>query len=125
MSDVRYSEEHEWISVDGDVGTVGITDYAQGQLGDVVFVELPEVGKAVEQGDEAGVVESVKAASEVYAPVAGEILEVNETLEGNPGLVNEDATGEGWMFRIRIADAVQLDDLMSEEDYAAFVKDLE
>lgn len=125
MADYKYTEEHEWIAVDGDTGTVGISEYAQEQLGDVVFVEVPDVGKSLDQGDEAAVVESVKAASEVYAPVGGEVIEVNEDLEDNPGLVNEDAEGDGWFFKIRIDDASQLDDLMDEAEYKKFVKDLD
>ena len=119
----KFSEDHEWIDVEGDVGTVGITDHAQGQLGDIVFVELPEVGSTVEQGGESGVVESVKAASELYSPVSGEIVEVNEELEGNPALVNEDAEGEAWFFKIRLAEASELDDLMDEDAYKKFAKD--
>lgn len=124
MAETRYTKDHEYIRVEGDTGTVGITDFAQGQLGDVVFVELPAVGKAVKKGDEAAVVESVKAASEVYAPVSGEVLAVNSELEASPGLVNEDAAGKGWFLRLRIADAAELGGLMSEADYEAFVKSL-
>lgn len=125
MAEFKYTEEHEWIAVEGDVGTVGISDYAQEQLGDVVFVEVPEVGKTLAEGDEAAVVESVKAASEVYAPVGGEVLEVNEVLEDNPGLVNEDAEGDGWFFKLRIEDPSELEDLMDEAEYKKFVKDLD
>ena len=124
MAETRYTKDHEYIRVEGDTGTVGITDFAQGQLGDVVFVELPAIGKALKQGDEAAVVESVKAASEVYAPVAGEVLAVNGALEDSPGLVNEEAAGNGWFLKIRIADPSQLAGLMSEADYDAFVKSL-
>src|SRR3546814_6738358 len=99
MSVVKYTEDHEWIRIDGDVGTIGITHYAQDQLGDVVFVELPEVGKQVAKGGEAAVVESVKAASEIYAPVDGEVVETNGALTGDPGLVNSDPTGPGWLDR--------------------------
>ncbi len=123
MGDRKFSEEHEWIDIEGDVGTVGITNHAQAQLGDIVFVELPEVGSSVEQGGESGVVESVKAASELYSPVSGEIVEVNEDLEGNPGLVNEDAEGEAWFFKIKLAEPSEIDDLMSEDDYKKFAKE--
>ena len=117
MSDIRYTEDHEWIRIDGDVGTVGITDHAQEQLGDVVFVELPEVGQSVEKGAEAGTVESVKAASEIYAPVSGEVSEVNEALGDEPGKVNSDPFGEGWFYKIKIADKSELDGLMDEAAY--------
>lgn len=114
---VKYTEDHEWISVDGDVGTVGITDHAQEQLGDIVFVELPDVGKDVSKGDETGVVESVKAASEIYAPVSGEIVEVNEALADAPGTANTDPTGAGWFFKIKLGDPGELDGLMDEAAY--------
>lgn len=123
MSDVKYSEEHEWILVEGDVATVGITDFAQQALGDVVFVDLPEVGDEIEKGGEAGVVESVKAASEVYAPVTGEIVEINEELEGSPSLVNEDAEEKGWFFKIKLSNPSELDDLMDENAYKAFAEE--
>jgi glycine cleavage system H protein len=119
----RFTKDHEWIRVDGDIATVGITDYAQSQLGDVVYVELPEIGKSVAAGDEAGVVESVKAASEVYAPVAGEVVEVNEALSEQPARVNEDAEGEGWFIRLRLKDKSELESLMSEDAYKAFIAD--
>ncbi|MXY42336.1 MAG: glycine cleavage system protein GcvH [Rhodospirillaceae bacterium] len=122
MPTTYFSEDHEWIAVDGDTGTVGITDYAQEQLGDVVFVELPEIGRTVIKGDDMAVVESVKAASEVYAPVGGEVVAVNETLEDNPGAVNEDAEGEGWFVRLKLADAAELEDLMDAAAYAAFAE---
>jgi glycine cleavage system H protein len=125
MAEFKYTEEHEWIAVEGEIGTIGISDYAQEQLGDVVFVEMPEIGKSLAEGDEAAVVESVKAASEIYAPVGGEVLEVNEDLDDNPGLVNEDAEGDGWFFRIRIDDASELDDLMDETEYKKFVAELD
>ena len=121
---VRYTKEHEYIRVEGDTGVVGITDYAQGQLGDVVFVELPEVGRTVAKGDEAAVVESVKAASEVYAPVSGEVIAMNDELEGAPGTVNEDPTGRGWFFKLKVGDASELEDLMTEEQYRAFVESI-
>ncbi|MCC4244076.1 glycine cleavage system protein GcvH [Stappia indica] len=120
----RYTEDHEWITVNGDVATVGITDYAQQQLGDVVFVELPEVGRKVSKGDEAAVVESVKAASEVYAPLDGEIVEANGALADEPGKVNEDPEGAAWFVKIRLADTSQLDSLMDEAAYKAHVEGL-
>lgn len=120
----KYTKDHEWISVDGDVATVGITDYAQAQLGDVVFVEVPEAGRAVAKGDDAAVVESVKAASEVYAPVSGEVVEGNGELDGNPALVNEDANETGWFFKMKLSDAGELDELMDEAAYEAYVKEL-
>jgi glycine cleavage system H protein len=121
---VYYTKEHEWVRVEGDSATVGITDFAQGQLGDVVFVELPTVGKALAKGGEAAVVESVKAASEVYAPVSGEVVEVNGELEAAPGTVNEDPAGKGWFLKIRIKDAGELDALMNEAEYQDYVKSL-
>ena len=124
MADIKFTEEHEWILVEGDIGTVGITDYAQEQLGDVVFVEVPEVGKSFTKGTEAAVVESVKAASEVYAPVDGEITESNQALTDEPEAVNADARGGGWFFKLRIGDAAQLDTLMDEEAYNAYVAGL-
>src|ERR1700730_12171030 len=124
MSTIKYTGDHEWIRVDGDVAVVGITDYAQTQLGDVVYVELPEPGRTVEQGKEAAVVESVKAASEVYAPISGEVIAVNDVLSGEPGKVNLDPRGEGWFLTLRIADPKQLDGLMDETTYAAFVEGL-
>jgi glycine cleavage system H protein len=117
---VYYTEEHEWIRVEGDEATVGITDFAQGQLGDIVFVELPEAGRQVTKGGEAAVVESVKAASDVYAPVDGEIVEPNPALGDDPSLVNSDPEGEGWFFRLRLADPSQLDGLMDADSYKAF-----
>src|ERR671924_1468694 len=107
MADARYTRDHEWIRLDGDVGVVGITDYAQSQLGDVVYVELPAIGKKVEKGKEAAVVESVKAASEVYAPVSGEVVAVNDALAGAPGTVNEDPAGRGWFFKLRLKDSAE------------------
>ena len=121
---VRYTKEHEYIRVEGDTGVVGITDYAQGQLGDVVFVELPEVGRTVTKGGEAAVVESVKAASEVYAPVSGEVVAVNDELEGAPGTVNEDPTGRGWFLKLKVENPSELDDLMTEEQYREFVESI-
>ncbi|MBN9440885.1 MAG: glycine cleavage system protein GcvH [Bosea sp. (in: a-proteobacteria)] len=124
MAETRYTKDHEYIRIEGDTGTVGISDYAQGQLGDVVFVELPEIGKALAKGGEAAVVESVKAASEVYAPVSGEVVEVNGELEAAPGTVNEDPAGKGWFLKIRIKDAGELDALMNEAEYQNYVKTL-
>lgn len=124
MSTVKYTRDHEWVRVEGEVAVVGITDYAQTQLGDVVYIELPEAGRRIEQGKEAAVVESVKAASEVYAPISGEVVAVNEALSGEPGKVNADPMGEGWFLKLRIADAKQLDELMDETAYAAFVEGL-
>ena len=124
MSDIRFSKEHEWIRVEGDVGTVGITDYAQAQLGDVVYVEVPEAGKKVAKGDEAAVVESVKAASEVYAPVSGTVTEGNAALAANPALVNSSPAGEGWFFKLRLADEAELGQLMDEAAYKAYLATL-
>lgn len=124
MSETRYTKDHEYIRVDGDTGTIGITDYAQSQLGDVVFVELPQPGKSVSKGDEAAVVESVKAASEVYAPVSGEVVEVNSDLESAPATVNEDPKGKGWFVRIRLTDRSELDGLMTEDQYNDYVANL-
>ena len=121
----KYTEDHEWIATDGDVATVGITDYAQKALGDVVFVELPEVGASFSSGDEVAVVESVKAASEVYAPLDGEIVEVNGDLEGDPSLVNSAPTTDGWFFKIKLANVGDLDGLMDEEAYNKHVAGLE
>ena len=121
MADIKYTDDHEYLRVDGDVATIGITKYAQEQLGDVVFVELPEAGKAFAKGDEAAVVESVKAAAEIYAPVSGEVVEANGELEGNPGLVNEDPEGGAWFIKLKLSDKSQLDGLMDAEAYAKFV----
>jgi glycine cleavage system H protein len=117
---VYYTEEHEWIRVEGDEATVGITDFAQGQLGDIVFVELPEAGRQVTKGGEAAVVESVKAASDVYAPVDGEVVEPNPALGDDPSLVNSDPEGEGWFFRLRLSDPSQLEGLMDADAYKSF-----
>jgi len=125
MATVRYTRDHEWIRLDGEVGTVGISGYAQEQLGDVVYVELPEIGRHVEKGEEAAVVESVKAAAEVYAPVAGEVVAVNELLDGAPGGVNEDAEGDGWFFKLKVADLSQVEGLMTEDQYQAFLETIE
>ncbi len=125
MSATRYTKDHEWVRQEGDVAVIGITDYAQSQLGDVVYVELPEIGRAVERGKEAAVVESAKAASEIYAPVSGEVVEVNGELLGNPAQVNADAMGEGWFLKIRLADPKELDTLMDEASYREFVAEQE
>jgi glycine cleavage system H protein len=119
MSDLRYTKDHEWVRIEGDTVTVGITPYAQEQLGDVVYVELPEIGRKVEQGKEMAVVESVKAASEVYAPVSGEVVAVNAVLSDAPATVNEDAQGKGWFVKLKVADAKQLDGLLDEAAYKA------
>jgi glycine cleavage system H protein len=124
MASIRYTKDHEYIRVEGDTGVVGITDYAQEQLGDVVFVELPEVGKSVAKGGEAAVVESVKAASEIFAPVSGEVVAVNTDLEGAPGTVNEDPRGKGWFLKLKLKDPAELESLMSEEQYQEFVKSI-
>ena len=121
---VKYTKDHEWVRVEGDVATIGVTDHAQQQLGDVVFVELPDVGRKVEQGKEAAVVESVKAASEVFAPVSGEVVEVNHELEAEPARVNSGAETEGWFFKLRLANPVELDSLMDEAAYKAYVEGL-
>src|SRR5262245_60905882 len=121
MASIGYTKDHEWIRIDGDTGTVGISNYAQGQLGDVVYVELPAVGKSIGKGQEAAVVESVKAASEVYAPMAGEVIAVNSELEGAPARVNEDAEGGGWFFKLKLTNAAEFGDLMTEEQYKAFL----
>jgi len=122
---LKFTDEHEWLLVDGDSVTVGITDYAQKALGDVVFVEMPEVGDTVSKGDDAGVVESVKAASELYAPVAGDITAANEELEGDPSLVNSDPMGAGWFFKMTVADMSEVEALMDEAGYNAFIAGLE
>ncbi len=124
MADVRYSEEHEWIRVEGDTGTIGITQYAQEQLGDVVFVEVPQAGRKVAKGEAVAVVESVKAASDIYAPVSGEVIESNAALADAPGDVNAEPMGRGWFFKMRLADKGELAGLMDEAAYAAFVKGL-
>ncbi|AJP70938.1 glycine cleavage system protein GcvH [Sphingomonas hengshuiensis] len=119
-----YTEDHEWVEVDGDIGTVGISEYAQGQLGDIVFVEVPEEGKELTKGDDAAVVESVKAASDVYSPVSGTVIEGNDDLADNPALVNEDPEGDGWFFKLTLSDPDEIDGLMDEAKYAAFVAKL-
>ncbi|MCJ9429430.1 glycine cleavage system protein GcvH [Kordiimonas marina] len=122
---LKFTEDHEWLDIEDGIATVGITDYAQKALGDVVFVELPEVGATYSKGDEAAVVESVKAASEVYAPISGEITAVNTALEGEPALVNSAAMDQGWFFKMKVEDEGELDELMDETAYADFVAGLE
>lgn len=119
-----YTEDHEWIDVDGETATVGITDYAQSQLGDIVFAEVPATGATLKQGGDAAVVESVKAASDVYAPVSGTVTEGNDALEGDPALVNSDPEGEGWFFKLTLSDTSELDSLMDAAAYKAFVDGL-
>lgn len=121
---VKYTKEHEWIRVDGNTATVGISEYAQEQLGEIVFVELPDAGKQLDKGSEACVIESVKAASEIYAPASGEVMEANPDLDAEPGKINADATGEGWLYKIKLSDASELDDLMDENDYKGYVEGL-
>lgn len=124
MSEIRFSKDHEWVKVDGDVATIGITPYAQEQLGDVVFVELPDVGKQVAKGKELAVVESVKAASEVYAPITGEVVEVNSALTDAPATVNEDALGKGWFAKVKVSNKGELGELMDEAAYKTYVEGL-
>jgi glycine cleavage system H protein len=120
-SDLRYTKDHEWVRVDGDEATIGITEYAASQLGDIVFVELPAVGRSVEQFAAFGIVESVKAVSDLFAPLAGEVLETNEALTGQPELVNQEPYGGGWMLRLRVADPAQLDELLDPTAYDALI----
>ena len=123
MSSPRFTKDHEWVRLDGDLAIVGITDYAQSQLGDVVYVELPEIGHRVEKGKEAAVVESVKAASEVYAPVSGEVAEINEMLTTDPATVNAYPMGDGWFIKLRFDDPKELDSLMDEKGYRRFIEE--
>jgi glycine cleavage system H protein len=123
MAIERFTKDHEWIRVDGAVGTVGITDHAQSQLGDVVFVDVPETGRKTKQGEAVAVVESVKAASDIFSPVSGEVVEANADLAGQPALVNEDAEGKAWFFKLRIANPAELDTLMDRAAYEAFIKE--
>jgi glycine cleavage system H protein len=120
--DNRYAKSHEYAHLEGDIGTIGITEYAQKELGDVVFVELPQVGSELEAGDELGSIESVKAVSELFSPVSGEVIEVNEALADNPALVNTDPFGDGWMVRIKVTDVTEVDELMSAEEYDEFLE---
>ena len=119
-SEYKYSREHEWVQVDGDVAKVGITAFAQQQLGEIVFVELPEVGRVVDKGDEVGTIESVKAVGELYSPVSGEVVEGNQIVVEDPAVLNDDPHGDGWLVRIRVNDASELDSLMSAEEYEAY-----
>ena len=121
----RYTKDHEWIRLDGDVATVGITEHAQSQLGDIVYVELPEIGRKIEKGGDAAVVESVKAASDVYAPASGEVVAVNQSLDGAPGSINEEAEGKGWFFRLKLSAPDELNELMTDAQYKEFLNTLE
>ena len=121
----RYTKDHEWIRLDGDVATVGITEHAQSQLGDIVYVELPEIGRKVEKGGDAAVVESVKAASDVNAPASGEVVAVNQALDGAPGSINEEAEGKGWFFRLKLSAPDELNELMTDQQYKEFLATLE
>ena len=123
MSEVKYSKEHEWIKIEGDVGTVGITQHATEMLGDIVFVELPDVGSSVEKDGNAGVVESTKAASDVYTPISGEIMESNQVIVDDPGKINSDPENEAWFFKLKIKDSNELDSLMNKEEYDKFAKE--
>lgn len=125
MSNRKYTKEHEWVEVSGAEATIGISDYAQDQLGDVVYIDLPDVGQEVEKGAEAAVIESVKAASEVYAPASGEVTARNDALDDNPALVNESAEADGWFYRMKLSDPSQLDDLMDADAYAKFLETLD
>ncbi|HEU5182679.1 MAG TPA: glycine cleavage system protein GcvH [Candidatus Polarisedimenticolia bacterium] len=120
---LRYTREHEWLSLQGEVGTVGITHYAQSELGDVVFVDLPEKGKSLKGGEELGTIESVKAVSEIYAPVSGEVLEVNDSLRDHPERVNADPYGEGWLLKVKLSDAAEAKTLLSADAYRSFVEE--
>jgi len=121
---VKYTKEHEWVSTEGNTATIGISDYAQEQLGEIVFIELPDVGKQLDKGSEAAVIESVKAASEIYAPASGEVTETNADLDATPGQVNDDATGTGWLYKMTLSDADELNDLMDEDTYNGYVEGL-
>ena len=121
----RYTKDHEWIRLDGDVATVGITEHAQSQLGDIVYVELPEIGRKIEKGGDAAIVESVKAASDVYAPASGEVVAVNQSLDGAPGSINEEAEGKGWFFRLKLSAPDELNELMTDAQYKEFLNTLE
>ena len=121
--ELKYSEQHEWLSLDGDVGTIGVTDYAQSQLGDIVFVELPQVGDVLEKGQSFGTIEAVKTVEELYTPVAGEVLEINDTLEDGAEQVNGDPYRDGWMVKVRLSDMSDLDTMLSSEDYEALIED--
>ena len=122
---IKYTKDHEWVRIESDAAVVGISNYAQEQLGEIVFVELPEAGRHLDKGDEACVIESVKAASEIYAPASGQVIDANADLDAAPSKVNEDATGEGWLFKMTLTDATELNDLMNEEDYKSYVEGLD
>ena len=122
---IKYTKDHEWVRIQSDAAVVGISNYAQEQLGEIVFVELPEAGRHLDKGDEACVIESVKAASEIYAPASGQVTDANADLDAAPSKVNEDATGEGWLFKMTLTDANELNDLMNEEDYKSYVEGLD
>ena len=122
MNDIYFTEDHEYIIVEDGIGTIGISEYAQGQLGDIVYVELPEVGAILDQKDECAVIESVKIASEIYSPTSGEVIEVNSALDENPALINDDAIGNGWICKIKITNESEIEDLQSETEYAEFLK---
>ena len=124
MADTKYTQEHEWLRIEGDIGTIGITQYAQEQLGDVVFVDVPQAGRKVAKGEACAVVESVKAASDIYAPVSGEVVEANAALADSPGDVNAEPTGKGWFFKLKLSDKSELNGLMDAAAYEAFVKSL-
>ena len=123
MNDIYFTEDHEYIIVEDGIGTIGISEYAQGQLGDIVFVELPEIGTVLDQKDECAVIESVKIASEIYSPISGEVIEVNNALDDNPALINEDAIGNGWICKIKITEESELEDQQNENEYEEFLKD--
>ena len=122
---IKYTKDHEWVRIESDAAVVGISNYAQEQLGEIVFVEFPEAGRHLDKGDEACVIESVKAASEIYAPASGQVTDANADLDAAPSKVNEDATGEGWLFKMTLTDANELNDLMNEEDYKSYVEGLD
>ena len=122
MTDKKYTKDHEWIKLDGEIATIGITNHAQESLGDIVFIDLPEIGKVVSSGDDVSVIESVKAASDIYSPVDGEILEINENLKDNSALINKEAESEGWIFKVKINNNKQIDNHMSLSDYQEFLK---
>ena len=121
MSEKKYTEDHEWVSMDNDIATIGISNHAQESLGDIVFIELPSIGKTVKAKDEICVIESVKAASDIYAPIDGEIIEVNNNLEGDAAIINQDPENTGWIFKLKISDPNQFNDLMNEDDYKKFL----
>jgi len=121
--ELKYSEQHEWLSLDGDVGTIGVTDYAQSQLGDIVFVELPQVGDVLEKGQSFGTIEAVKTVEELYTPIAGEVIEINDTLEDDAEQVNSDPYSDGWMIKVRLSNTADLDTMLSAEDYEELIED--